>query len=182
MIIDEKEIVLKAKKDPEAFTLLYDKYFPMINRFVYHKVCGEHEEEARRDIVSNVFFKAMKNLFKFKYLHKGSFSGWLYRIAINEINNYFRFKKKQQTLHENVIINNVPETSDSEKKIQEITYDKLRNAIQKLTDKEQNIIILRYFEKKSNSEIAVILKKSEGAVKVQVHRAMKKLKHIMEMK
>ena len=57
--MDDKELVLKAQKDINAFDELYKKYFPLMNRFIYHKVS---EEEVRRDIVSNVFFKAMKNL------------------------------------------------------------------------------------------------------------------------
>ena len=57
--MEDKKLVLEAKKDINAFEELYKKYFPLMNRFVYHKVS---EEEVRRDIVSNVFLKAMKNL------------------------------------------------------------------------------------------------------------------------
>jgi RNA polymerase sigma-70 factor (ECF subfamily) len=170
--MDDKELVLKAKKDINAFDELYKKYFPLINRFVYHKVS---EEEVRRDIVANVFFKALKNIYKFKYMYKGAFSGWLYRIAINEVTDYYRKNGRSKKLVQDVKLNQISPLSEDIK----IEYDNLRIAIKKLNDKEQNVIILRYFEKMSNQEIAQILGKKEGAVKVQVHRAMQKLKAIM---
>lgn len=170
--MDDKELVLKAKKDINAFDELYKKYFPLINRFVYHKVS---EEEVRRDIVANVFFKALKSIYKFKYMYKGAFSGWLYRIAINEVTDYYRKNGRSKKLLQEVKLNQISPLSEDIK----IEYDNLRIAIKKLNDKEQNVIILRYFEKMSNQEIAQILGKKEGAVKVQVHRAMQKLKAIM---
>ncbi len=170
--MDERELVEKAKKDINAFDELYKKYFPLINRFIYHKVS---EEEVRRDIVSNVFFKAVKNLYKFKYLYKGAFSGWLYRIAINEVTDYYRKNGRTKKLVQDVKLNQRSPLSEDI----EINYDNLRKGLKLLNEKDQNIIILRYFEKLSNQEIAQILGKKEGAVKVQVHRAMQKLKSIM---
>ncbi|MBI9031925.1 sigma-70 family RNA polymerase sigma factor [bacterium] len=170
--MEDKELVLRAKKDINAFDELYKKYFPLINRFIYHKVS---EEEVRRDIVSNVFFKALKNIYKFQYLTKGAFSGWLYRIAINEVTDYYRKNGRTKRLVEDVKLNQDSPLSEEI----EINYENLRIAIKKLNEKEQNVIILRYFEKMSNLEIAEILGKKEGAVKVQVHRAMQKLKTII---
>ncbi len=170
--MEDKDLVLRAKTDINAFDELYKKYFPLINRFIYHKVS---EEEVRRDIVSNVFFKALKNIYKFKYMYKGAFSGWLYRIAINEVTDYYRKNGRAKKLVQEVKLNQISPLSEDI----EINYDNLRIAIKKLNDKEQNVIILRYFEKMSNQEIAEILGKKEGAVKVQVHRAMQKLKAIM---
>lgn len=170
--MEDKELVLKAQKDINAFDELYKKYFPLMNRFIYHKVS---EEEVRRDIVSNVFFKAMKNLYRFKYLYKGAFSGWLYRIAINEVTDYYRKNGRSRKLTDEVKLNQ--DSIFSEDIV--INYDTLREGLKKLSEKDQNVIILRYFEKLSNKEVGEVLGKKEGAVKVQVHRAMQKLKTIM---
>lgn len=170
--MEDKELVLRVKKDINAFDELYKKYFPLMNRFVYHKVS---EEEVRRDIVANVFFKALKNIHKFKYLYKGSLSGWLYRIAINEVTDYYRKNGRKKKLVDEVKLNQVSIFSEDI----EINYDVLKIALKQLNEKDQNVIILRYFEKLSNLEIAEILGKKEGAVKVQVHRAMQKLKTII---
>ena len=170
--MEDKELVLRAKKDINAFDELYKKYFPLINRFIYHKVS---EEEVRRDIVSNVFFKALKNIYKFKYLYKGAFSGWLYRIAINEVTDYYRKNGRTNKLVQEVKLNHISPLSEDIV----INYDNLKIGLKKLNEKDQNVIILRYFEKLSNQEIGEILGKKEGAVKVQVHRAMQKLKNII---
>lgn len=170
--MEDKELVLRAKKDINAFDELYKKYFPLINRFIYHKVS---EEEVRRDIVSNVFLKALKNINRFKYLYKGAFSGWLYRIAINEVTDYYRKNGRRKKLVQEVKLNQISPLSEDI----EINYDNLRLALKQLSEKEQNVIVLRYFEKLSNLEVAQILGKKEGAVKVQVHRAMQKLKTII---
>jgi len=170
--MEDKELVQKVKKDINAFDELYKKYFPLINRFVYHKVS---EEEVRRDIVSNVFFKALKNIHKFKYLYKGALSGWLYRIAIDEVTDYYRKNGRTKKLVREVKLNQVSPLSEDI----EINYENLRIALKQLNEKEQNVIILRYFEKLSNLEVAEIIGKKEGAVKVQVHRAMQKLKTII---
>lgn len=170
--MEDKELVERAKKDINAFDELYKKYFPLINRFIYHKVS---EEEVRRDIVSNVFFKALKNIGKFKYLYKGAFSGWLYRIAINEVTDYYRKNGRSRKLVDEVKLNQDELFSEDI----EINYEVLRIALKQLNEKDQNVIILRYFEKLSNLEVAEVLGKKEGAVKVQVHRAMQKLKTII---
>lgn len=170
--MEDKKLVLEAKKDINAFEELYKKYFPLMNRFVYHKVS---EEEVRRDIVSNVFLKAMKNLYRFKYLYKGAFSGWLYRIAINEVTDYYRKNGRSRKLIDEVKLNQ--DSIFSEDIV--INYDTLRAGLDLLSESDQNVIILRYFEKLTNREVAEVLGKKEGAVKVQVHRAMQKLKTIM---
>ncbi|OQY39743.1 MAG: hypothetical protein B6226_01300 [Candidatus Cloacimonetes bacterium 4572_65] len=172
--MEDKELVLRAKRDINAFDEIYNKYFPRINRFIYHKVS---DDDSRRDIVSNVFFKALKNLYKFKYLYKGAFSGWLYRIALNEVTDFYRKSGRVQKLNVDIKHNyTAPVTEDIQ-----VDYSFLREALAKLSDKDQNIIILRYFEKMSNLEVAEILGKKEGAVKVQVHRAMQKLKKLVEV-
>ena len=59
--------------------------------------------DITEEIVSNVFFKAMKKLYLFKF-QKIPFSAWLYRISISEISNYFRKEKKHSKLNQNLYI------------------------------------------------------------------------------
>src|SRR6188768_3385607 len=89
----ERDQVEKAKKDPEAFRPLYEKYFRQIFLFILHKV---DDKEVTADICSQVFLKAMTHLQG--YEHKNlPFSAWLYRIAVNETMAHFR--KTQKTRH-----------------------------------------------------------------------------------
>ena len=83
---NEEEVLTLSRTDPEAFKSIYTKYFKKIFLFVLHRI-GEKQISA--DITQQVFLKALMGLSKFQF--KGlPFSAWLYRIAINECNDFFR--------------------------------------------------------------------------------------------
>jgi len=165
----EREMILKAKKDINAFDVLYDKYYPKINSFIFHRV---KEESVRNEIVSNVFFKAMKKLaiFRFYDSHNCGFSSWLYRIALSELSQYFYERKREKRIHDNFEWNLPTGTSF------ELDFSLVEKFRKNLKPYEQNLISLRFYEKLNYAEIGEILKKKEGAVKVQTHRILKKLR------
>ena len=174
--VDENEIISQAKKDPRAFDYLYDKYMPTIFQYVMYRV---YNREIAEDIVSIVFFKAMKNLQLYKLMHKIPFSAWLYRIAYNEICNHAKREKKQEKIYKNYL-NEEPEAvyemnpNDNEK-----SFEFIHEYLKKLSIKDQDIIMMRFFEKKSFAEISQISGKNESTLRVNLHRALKKLESIM---
>src|SRR5579859_1230597 len=89
-INDELGLLKQSVSDPEAFRSVYEKYFNKIFSFVLRRV-GDKMTTA--DITQQVFLKAWMGLSKFRF--RGlPFSSWLYRIAINECNDYFRRTRK----------------------------------------------------------------------------------------
>jgi len=169
----EREMILNAKKDINQFDYLYQKYYPKINSFVFHRV---KEESVRNEIVSNVFFKAMKRLVVFRFYDSRNcgFSSWLYRIALSELSQYFYERKREKRIHDNFKWNlpiGIPI---------EIDYSIVEKFMAELKLDEQNLISLRFYEKLSYIEIGEILKKKEGTVKVQTHRILKKLRKKIE--
>ena len=170
----EKKIILKAKKDIKAFDYLYRKYFPKINNFVFHRV---NEEANKNDIVSNVFFKAMKRLplYRFKNPRNCAFSSWLFKIAVNEINQYYRNIKQEEKIKNNLKNNPQPVSQTHN----ETDFDIVKEKMRSLSLYEQNLISLRFFEKMKNKEVAQILGKKESTIKVQVHRTINKLKKLL---
>ena len=180
----EKELVERAQNDTEAFGELYDQYYPQIFGYVLRRTASI---EIAQDVTSEVFFKALKNLRQFRY--RGfPFSSWLYRIATNEIANYFRKNKYGQFCLEEVpnsasISNVSAETelleAEAELKRHE-DFLALHENISKLSAKYQEVITLRYFENKQLKEISEILRKREGTVKSLLHRALEKLRKLLE--
>jgi RNA polymerase sigma-70 factor (ECF subfamily) len=173
----EKELIKKAQRDPEAFGELYDKYYSQIFGYILKRVA---DIEVAKDICSETFLKALKNLWKFKWKNI-SISSWLYKIANNEIATYFRKKKKTISLEK------VPEPAFSENPLSETIkaqeelkkykdFLEVQKAISKLEVKYQEVIVLRFFEKKKIKEIAEILEKKEGTIKSLLYRGLKKLK------
>ena len=175
---NELEIIEKAKRDIKYFEILYRKYFPMINNFVYRRI---YDEDLKNEIVADIFFKVMKKLNSFKVLKNGrtSFSAWLYRIAVNEINQHYRDEKKFNKILESERKDFISNLEEKEPLLN-VTFEDVKEKMKKLKPKEQNIIALRFFEKLSYEQIAQILNINEGAAKVRLHRAMKKLKGLFE--
>ncbi len=169
----EEEVVLRqAQTDASAFKPLYNRYYKKIFLFVHHRI-GEKELSA--DITHQVFLKALTNLPKFQF--RGlPFSAWLFRIALNECNDYYRKTKKLRVV-------SLDEKATSNLFI-ELTYDftldelekRLPEILSKLTIDELQLIQLRFFESRSFKEVASIVGVTAGNAKVKTYRVLDKIK------
>ncbi len=180
----ERELVERAKSSTEAFAELYDHYYPRLFGYVLRRTASV---EIAQDVTSEVVFKAMKNLRQFHW--RGlPFSSWLYRIATNEIANYYSKTKQErfslEAVSDSISIDDCPAEADVlEAEADLIRYEEylaLYANISRLPIKYQEVITLRFFENKQINEIAQILGKREGTVKSLLHRALKKLGNLME--
>ena len=164
-------LVQRAKKNPALFAPLYEKYFDQIFIFIYKKT---RNEELTGDLTSQVFLKAILNINK--YEDRGyPFSSWLYMIASNEVNLHYRKIKKINEIE--IQEKDVVHLLDEFKSMNTIEHqEKLIDAMNKLSEKDTEIIYLRYFEKKSFKEIGEILQISHGAAKIKLYRSVEKLK------
>ncbi len=179
-----KELVKRARRDPDAFGELYDQYYSRIFNYVLRRVANL---EIAQDITSEVFFKALKNLGQFHWRNV-PFSSWLYRIAINQITDYFRKGKHEMFSLEEVSepISNSSLSAETEviKAEEELKKHEdfliLHQSISRLPIKYQDVITLRFFENKQIKEIGEILGKREGTIKSLLHRGLKKIKKLME--
>jgi len=180
----EKELVAQAKYDPEAFGRLYDQNYSAILNYCMRRTGNI---ELAQDITAETFVKALKNISHFEW-RDVSFSSWLYRIAGNELISYFRKKS-----HKSVSLDYLSEShglepvSTQDLELEFITAQEklerhkeflaIREQIDKLDQKYQDVISLRYFADRSIQEIAGILGKPEGTVKSLLHRGLEKLKN-----
>lgn len=179
MLEDEKQIIERARGgEAEAFGLLYDHYLPKIYRFVLLKV--SHREEAE-DLTHQAFLKAWESMAI--YVDMGfPFGSWLYQISRNIIIDHYRSSSKMRgTLN----IEDLTETLEGETELEneverKISLDKIAGAINKLKDIEQDVVIMKFVDDLPNEEVARVIGKSEGAVKLIQHRAIKNLKKILQ--
>ena len=89
--IDDRKIVKDCQKgNLNEFGKLYDKYIKKIYNFIYYKT---HHKETAEDLTSQTFIKALDNIKTFSE-SKGSFASWLYRIARNNVIDYYRKKER----------------------------------------------------------------------------------------
>ncbi|XOB41404.1 MAG: RNA polymerase sigma factor [Candidatus Nealsonbacteria bacterium] len=176
----EKELVKKAQKDSEVFGKLYNEHYSRIFGYALKRTANL---EIAQDITSETFFKALKKLWQFRWRNI-SFSAWLYRIANNEIANYFRknkYKVSLEKIPEPVALSNpfteIIEAEQELKKHQDFLM--LQEKISKLPVKYQEVISLRFFEKKKIKEIADILGKKQGTIKSLLSRGLEKLRKLI---
>lgn len=179
------KLVERARSDPEAFGELYDQFYSRIFGYSLKRTA---DIEVAHDITSEVFFKALKNLQQYYKRNGVPFSSWLYRIATNQINDFFRGKRYiELSLEDTMDAIDVSgssleaEVSQAEEELEKREeFLMLHKSISRLPVKYQEVIALRFFEKKQEKEIAQILDKPEGTVKSLLHRGLKKLREMME--
>ncbi|OIO49248.1 MAG: hypothetical protein AUJ34_01625 [Parcubacteria group bacterium CG1_02_41_12] len=180
---EEKQLIARAKKNPDAFGAIFEQYYEPIFGYVLKRTGNVH---SAQDIVSETFFKALDRLWQFRW-QGVSISSWLYRIATNEINQYYRKRKKAHISIEELIEKSGIELQDEHDLIDEISrqeeelerahqWRKARKYISELDKKYQEVLSLRFFEEKKINEISEILNKKEGTVKSLLSRGMAQLR------
>jgi RNA polymerase sigma-70 factor (ECF subfamily) len=173
-IQQELQLIQAAKENPLRFGVLYDRYYKSVFVFIYRRI---EDEEVAADITSQVFLKALININK--YVFKGvPFSAWLFRIAFNEINMYFRKHNAQRvvSLDQGGILQIAQET-ESEENPEGVK--RMMEALKKLDGDDLQLIELRFFEKKSFAETGAIAGITENNAKVKVYRILDKIRNIM---
>ncbi|BDD09070.1 ECF subfamily RNA polymerase sigma factor [Fulvitalea axinellae] len=175
---EEEQIIEQAKKDPAHFRELYEKYFGKIFNFIHRKVYDEH---LAADITSQVFLSALNSLHK--YEHRGfPFSAWLYRIALNEVRQHFRDKKKQMYVFlDEQTLGNLEKDVDlwfdpEDPKDRNI----LQAAVSGLNEKDAYLLELRFQQELNYRDIGEVLGTNENNIKQRAHRLYKKLRKACE--
>jgi RNA polymerase sigma-70 factor (ECF subfamily) len=158
-------------------TYIFETYYKRIYNYIYYRVNSNEEAE---DLTSQVFGKVMLKIDTYSK-SKSPFEVWMFAIARNVVNDYFRSLKK----HRLFSIDKIKELMSRENNPEDIvliaeTNDKLSKALKVLNSKERNIVALKFGGNLKNKEIAEILDFTESNVGVILYRVMKKLKVEME--
>jgi RNA polymerase sigma-70 factor (ECF subfamily) len=153
---------------------VYDRYSQRIYSYLYHRLGNQGLAE---DLTATVFVRMLEAVRSSK-AWRTSFSGWLYRIAHNLVVDYFRSGRqdKQVELDEWSLVSGDHPAEDAERTLRE---ERLRSAIGHLTDEQGMVISLKFLEGMSNAEVAVLIGKSEGAVKSLQFRGLAALRRLI---
>jgi RNA polymerase sigma-70 factor (ECF subfamily) len=167
---DDATLVKQAKSgDSRAFGTLYERYAADIYRFLNAQLPNYVEAE---DLTSDVFLRAWQSLPR--YRERGySFSAYLYKIARNALIDHWRKKKKDGRVVDLPLDDLYGETTDSGDRV--IRYQEnetLRRALNELKADYRSVLVLRFINGLTILEIASIMGRSEGAIRVLQHRAL----------
>ena len=179
--MDEADLLNIIRKTPEKFSELFRLYYKPIFGYVLRRT-GNFDDTA--DIAADTFLKAFRNINNFRYTGI-SVKIWLYRIATNEVNLYFRHRQKHNSLFERVTVEDknifnsylAEDKNEIESELQQHEqFMLILKELKTLPVKYQEVISLRYFEGKDNKEIAEILSINEGTLKSLLSRGLEKLR------
>ncbi|MBI2607456.1 MAG: sigma-70 family RNA polymerase sigma factor [Candidatus Doudnabacteria bacterium] len=157
-----------------AFGIIYDNYSEKMFRFIFFRV--GHKEVAE-DILADTFVKAWQKINQVQ--SHSAIPSWLYQIAKNNIIDFYRVRKTTISLEEVASV-----LEDAATPIDELSLGfeqrKILKMLEQLPLEQQQVIQYKFFEDLTNQEIALIMNKTEGAVRVLQHRAIIKLKELLK--
>jgi len=181
-LTEEKQLLTKIKENPKHFGALFDAHYKPIFNYIFRRV-GDYD--VSRDIAADTFLKAYLKVQSFVWMDISVLT-WLYRIATNEVNYFYRKDKSARLVHETFLLQAEKlfefEDYKTEKQLLEAEvkmdedFAKVQQCLKQLDVKYQEVLSLRFFEKKSILEIAEILDKKEGTIKSLLSRGIEKLK------
>ena len=164
---DDATLAALALTDAEAFGRLYDRYCDQIYRFAYRRL---RDREAAEDATADVFFKALRAIGSYKP-SVAPFSAWLYRIASNAVTDHLRARRPSQPLD---VALDAPDGSDpvDVQAINRLEADRVWLAVDRLSQAQRTAVVLRLGHDLPIAQIAAMMNRSEGAVKLLLNRAL----------
>ncbi|MFQ5610841.1 MAG: RNA polymerase sigma factor [Anaerolineae bacterium] len=172
----ERELIERAKTDPEAFGILYERYVDQIYNYIYFHTGNREDAE---DLTARTFHRALSKIGG--YVHKGvPFSAWLYRIAHNLVANWHRDNSRRKVVALDAVADiRQPEAGPAQQAERKEQQEILLEAIHQLPRQYQQLLVLKFSEGMSNAAIGEIMGRSEGAIKSLYHRALISLRKLL---
>ena len=168
--------VLAAQANRAAFATLYRRYLDPVYGYSFYLLGDHHDAE---DATERTFLAALGAIDR--YRDEGStFRSWLFRIAHNQLANALRARSRHRTASLDAVLE--PAATDDPARLTGTADDarRLRAAVASLSDDRRQVVILRFVDGLTAREIGDVLGRSEGAVRVLQHRALRELAALLE--
>lgn len=172
---DEQSLVQRVRHDPEAFRELYRRYFPRVYAYVAYRVRRAQDAE---DVVAEVFMQAVRGWSRFEYRGDGSLAAWLFRIAHNQVSQFYR---QHRAGDEPLSLDELPEIgahqlAPDSAVLRKEQFADLSARIAALPPRRRDIITLKFFAGLRNQEIAHVLNLDERTIASHLSRALADLR------
>lgn len=173
----DRRLVEAAQADPARFEALYRKYLAQVYSFAYYELRDHHEAE---DATERTFLAALANLARFEERARpadgegaSTFRVWLFQIARNAVAE----RRRRQRRHLELPLEAAAAVADPQDveaaAVQRDAAAAALQAVSRLPPDRRRALILRFVDEMSAGEIAGVLGRSEGAVRVLIHRALR---------
>jgi RNA polymerase sigma-70 factor (ECF subfamily) len=167
--------VRAAQVDRRAFGALYRRYLDRVYGYCFYLLGDHHDAE---DVTERTFLAALGAIGRFRD-EGATFRAWLFRIAHNELANALRARSRQRTTSLETVIE--PAVDEDPAGMLGLAEEgrRLRRALASLSSDRRHVIVLRFVDELSAREIGAVLGRSEGAVRVLQHRALRELADLL---
>jgi len=166
-------LAVKMKKgDRKAAAALYDDLMPKVYGFLFTRTS---KREVAEDLAQDIFLKLVEKIQSFDE-KRGRFTVWFWQVVRNVLIDYYREKKEISfsSFEDDVVANMaVTEAPDIEDRL---SYGKMRSFVATLAEEERELFELRYVAEMPYQEIAAVLERSEGSLRVAALRIKEKIK------
>ena len=178
---DVRQLAVDAQNGNRfAFQQLVTLLEPRIFRMIFYRTRSRLDAE---DICQDVFLKAFRSLKKLKEPER--FESWLFRIAVNRVNDHHRRHKFRSLFsvlddrdsEEPVDLPAARDNTIMEAVIRKEFWERVQEMLRQLSKMEQEVFLLRFLDDLGIKEIADVLQKSESTVKTHLYRALGKFKN-----
>jgi RNA polymerase sigma-70 factor, ECF subfamily len=175
---DDRLLIERVRQgDQDAARALYERYFDRIYNYVYARLGRVQDAE---DLAIDTMTRSLTRLDLF-HDQGVAFSSWVYRIAHNATIDHYRRQGKATLV--SLDYATLPESADpSELALEQLSNEELREALRQLTEEQQQVLILRFFQDLTAVQVAEIIGKSVGAVQALQHRALGSLERALQGK
>jgi RNA polymerase sigma-70 factor (ECF subfamily) len=169
--------VRASQADRAAFGTLYRRYLDRVYGYAFYLLGDHHDAE---DATERTFVAALAGIGAFRD-EGASFRSWLFRIAHNQVANALRTRGRRRAASLEVVEEPMSGTPDPAAAVTAADEAReLRRALATLSDDRRQVVVLRFVDGLSAREIGVVLGRSEGAVRVLQHRALRELAAMLD--
>ena len=180
----DRALVEAAQADPARFEALYRKYLAQVYNYAFYELRDHHEAE---DVTERTFLAALTNLGRFEERARpadgdgaSTFRVWLFQIARNAVAERRRRRSATRRPPSRPPRTSPrPSTSRATRRRNDDAAAAWR-AVARLPDDRRRAIVLRFVDEMTTAEIAGVLGRSEGAVRVLIHRALRSVAHDLD--
>ena len=173
VLANELALVARAKAEPAAFAAIYDHSFARVYSYVR---CRVGDAAVADDITAQVFERVLVSIGSYRS-ERAPFAAWLFAIARNAVTDHLRAQRRRRWLSLDVL----RDRASAEPQPEEVVLDNetragLLAAVARLSDRERDLIALKFAAGLTNRRIAEIMDLSASNVGVILYRAMRKLR------
>ena len=163
--------VLAAQVDRAAYGALYRRYLDRVYGYCFYLLGDHHDAE---DVTERTFLAALAAIDRYRD-EGATFRSWLFRIAHNQLVNALRSRGRRRASSLEEIAEPAADGDPAGFVGDDEESRRLRRALEALPDDRRQVIVLRFVDRLSAREIGAVLGRSEGAVRVLQHRALRQL-------